>query len=266
MTDPRQHDEFDRLAVGWALHALEPEDEDVFARHLPGCDRCARTVAESVQTMAALAAELPEVEPAPDLGALLRAAVAGAEQVPVPELPTATGFPGYRPPPPSQPQPRRGNRVVASSLAAVVVAALLGFGAWAVSLAGSRADLEATVAAQQEIVDALLEPGRATVTRLDDGERRVATVVARDDRLAVVTHALPQNDPRSSVYVVWGVGDGAPTALGTFDVARSQTSLQTVGSGQTGLDDYPGYGISLEPGRSAPSAPTEVVATGEVDR
>jgi hypothetical protein len=32
----------------------------------------------------------------------------------------------------------------------------------------------------------------------------------------------------------------------------------------TGLDGFPVYGISLEPGQEAPSAPTEVVATGQV--
>jgi hypothetical protein len=32
----------------------------------------------------------------------------------------------------------------------------------------------------------------------------------------------------------------------------------------TGLDGFPMYGISFEPGQEAPSAPTEVVATGQV--
>jgi hypothetical protein len=40
--------------------------------------------------------------------------------------------------------------------------------------------------------------------------------------------------------------------------------LRTVGSDQTGLDDYSAYAISIEPGRQAPSLPTEVVASGEV--
>ncbi len=39
-------------------------------------------------------------------------------------------------------------------------------------------------------------------------------------------------------------------------------TLQTVGSDATGLDDYAGYGISLEPGREAPPEPTEIVAIG----
>lgn len=64
--------------------------------------------------------------------------------------------------------------------------------------------------------------------------------------------------------MVWGLGDEAPVALGTFDVDGSQIGIQTIGSGQTGLDDFPQYGVSIEPGREAPSQPTEVVATGQV--
>jgi hypothetical protein len=32
----------------------------------------------------------------------------------------------------------------------------------------------------------------------------------------------------------------------------------------TGLDQFAACGISLEPGQEAPSAPTEIVATGQV--
>jgi hypothetical protein len=52
--------------------------------------------------------------------------------------------------------------------------------------------------------------------------------------------------------------------LGTFDVEGSQKVVRTVGSGLTGLDEFSMYGISIEPGRKAPSEPTEVVATGQV--
>ena len=65
-------------------------------------------------------------------------------------------------------------------------------------------------------------------------------------------------------YVVWGLPDGSPVAIGTFDVVTSEMDLRTVGSAETGLDEYPAYGISIEPGRQAPSAPTDIVATGQV--
>jgi hypothetical protein len=55
-----------------------------------------------------------------------------------------------------------------------------------------------------------------------------------------------------------------PVALGTFDVDRSQLELRTVGAGQAGLDQYSTFGISIESGRKAPPAPTQMVAIGEV--
>src|SRR4051812_49818538 len=69
------HEVFDELAVGWALHALEPEDETLFARHLPDCPRCAQTVAETAEVMAAMATDLPAAEPSDQLRSPLRAPV-----------------------------------------------------------------------------------------------------------------------------------------------------------------------------------------------
>ncbi len=85
MTDARSgadHRLWDELAVGWALHALEPEDEAVFAAHLAGCGRCSRTVAETAEVMAAMATDLPPAEPGEGLRDRLREAVERTEQVP----------------------------------------------------------------------------------------------------------------------------------------------------------------------------------------
>lgn len=267
---PENHRVFDELAVGWALHALEPEDEAVFAEHLAGCARCAQTVAETSEVMAAMATDLPRSEPSPQLRDRLRAAVAETEQVsrgageePT-DRPAATGFPRYRPVVPREPAagPSLRQRLPALALAAALLG-VVALGIWNVFLADSRDDLRATVAQQQHIVDALLTPGKATVAALsaDDGEA-VATVIARPDRVDVVSYGLSVNDRSEETYVVWGLSSGDPQALGTFDVERSQMTLQTVGSGQTGFDDFSGYGISLEPGRQAPPAPTEIVAIG----
>jgi hypothetical protein len=57
------HDEWEALAVGWALSTLERQDEDRFAVHLPGCEQCAGTVRESLHTVADLAYALPDAEP-----------------------------------------------------------------------------------------------------------------------------------------------------------------------------------------------------------
>ncbi|SDX62360.1 Anti-sigma-K factor rskA [Modestobacter sp. DSM 44400] len=286
------HEAFDELAVGWALHALEPEDEDAFAAHLARCDRCARTVAETHDVMAALAADLPLAEPSEGLRDRLRAAVEKTEQLPSaavsPELPRREVSPvrpveraaarhpagGVRPavfdelhPPRSTrvPDPRPAwRRIVPHALVAAAVAAVLALGAWNVVLAGDRDAIRATAAEQSEMLDALLTSGRATIAPLTDQGRAVATVVARPDEVQVVAAGLPVNDTQDTTYVVWGMRNGVPEALGTFDVVSPERQLRTVGSTPTGLDDYASYAISIEPGRQAPSYPTDVVARGEV--
>jgi hypothetical protein len=157
-----------------------------------------------------------------------------------------------------------GRRALPTALAAAAVASILGLGIWNVVLAQSQEELRATVAEQQDVLSALLRPGEATVAPLSDDGTPVATVVARGGELRVVTHGLPANDAAQTSYVVWGLGGEEPVALGTFDVDGAQTALRTVGSRATGLDGFPQYAISLEPGQEAPSHPTVVVATGEV--
>jgi hypothetical protein len=77
--DPREqygeHGEWDALAVGWALSALDPEDEERFAAHLPGCDRCTESVKDALHTVADLAYALPDEAPPPSLKTRLMAAV-----------------------------------------------------------------------------------------------------------------------------------------------------------------------------------------------
>ncbi len=294
---PDAHEPFDELAVGWALHALEPEDEALFAIHLPGCPRCARTVAETTEVMGALAADLPPAEPSEGLRERLRAAVEETDQVPLPApeqqqqqqavpgprpVPrpappartggasstggagSATGFPGYVPPARPEPDTRSPwRRVLPNALVAAAVAAVLGLGTWNVVLSDARDDAVATASEQARVVQSLLEPGTATIAPLaaEDGGQ-VATVVARDSHVQVVTQGLPVNDAESQTYVVWGMTAEDPVPLGTFDVVRSRIDVRTVGSASTGLDDYGAYAISIEPGREAPSSPTEVVASG----
>ena len=263
------HQEFDELAVGWALHALEPEDDAVFTAHLPGCARCADTVAETTEAMAAMSADLPAAEPSEDLRHRLRAAVEATEQVPQPVVarrPSPVPRPGSAVrAAPSAPRPRSGRtRVLVGALVAASLAAVVGLGIWNVGLNSERSELESTLAQQSAVMDALVDPDRATLAPLGDDGQPVATVVPRDGEIELVTHGLPANDAESTVYVVWGLRDDVPVPLGTFDVQGSQMTLQTVGSGVTGPGQYDAYAVSLEPGRNAPSAPTDVVATGQV--
>jgi anti-sigma-K factor RskA len=264
------HETYDELAVGWALHALEPEDETAFATHLADCDRCARTVAETVEVMAALATGLPPAEPSAELRHRLQDAVQQTEQLPPEQResrPAATGFPHYDDDAVAETPRPAWRRALPALLSAAAAALIVALAVWNVVLADSRSQAEATAEAQAGILSALLEPGRATIAPVSDPDgHSLATVVARDTEIVVVAHGLRVNDTSDSTYVVWGVRSDEPVALGTFDVVHTQMDLRTVGSTETGLDDFTGYAVSLEPGQTAPPAPTDVVAAGEVTR
>jgi hypothetical protein len=266
--DHTEHAPFDELAVGWALHALEPEDESLFVAHLAGCDRCAGTVAETRDVMSAMAIDLPQPEPSEGLLQRIRAAVEETEQLPeAAAAPTAAPAQSLRvvPGPTRVAEPRsRWRRALPVGLVAAAVAAILGLGLWNVELASDRQELQSTVAEQNRVMSGLLAPGGATVSPLEENGKSVATVVVRGDEVDLITHGLSVNDRSTSTYVLWGMGDNIAQPLGTFDVSSSQMDMLTVGSGVTGFDKFATYGVSLEPGRKAPSLPTEVVATGQV--
>jgi hypothetical protein len=276
------HDETsEELAVGWALHALEPEDAELFARHLGACARCRQVVDETTDVMAELASAAPAADPPPGLAERLRAEVArtaqdtpgsGAAAVEVPESPAAER-PTLRPVPAAGPDPAPESaptplpvprRRWTAVLVAAAVAAVVGLGGWSAVLVGDRDEARETAAAEAEMVEALLRPGPATVVPVEDaGGRTVATLLARDDGVQVVSSALEANDADAETYVLWGLDQGTPKALGAFDVSGSGLELDSLEV--EGADDFPSYGLTVEPGRRAPEAPTtDVVARGSL--
>jgi anti-sigma factor RsiW len=267
--EPQDHAVFDELAVGWALHALEPEDESIFAVHLGGCSRCTQTVAETSEVMAAMAADLPAAEPSEGLRARLAAAVAETEQVPAPRR-------TQRPEPLSSVPVRRGvpaprarpsfRRLAPTALVAAAVAAIVALAGWNVVLARSQDDLRSTVAEQSQVMDSLLTPGHQSIATLREGDgKQLATVVAHDRRVDVVARALSVNDSARSTYVLWGMKGNTPVPLGTFDIVRNALDVRHVEADQAGLDNYSTFGVSLESGRQAPALPTHMVAVGGVN-
>lgn len=82
--DQNEHGEWDALAVGWALSALDGGDEELFAAHLPGCARCTATVRESLYTVADLAYALPDEAPPASMKTRLMAAVAAEPRTAAP--------------------------------------------------------------------------------------------------------------------------------------------------------------------------------------
>ena len=142
------HDSWDELAVGWALHALEPEDETLFAAHLADCPGARRPSPRPSEVMAAMAGDLPPAEPSEGLrdaaarrGGGDRAAAAApprgraapaAAGVAAPTPPAAAGDLDVRAPLPLRAVDGRPawRRVLPTALVAAAVAAVLSLGAW----------------------------------------------------------------------------------------------------------------------------------------
>jgi len=89
-TLPAGHDEYEALAVAWAIAALEPADRDRFGEHRAGCGRCADAVADALDVAVELAYCVPDSEPPAELkGRLLAAAALDRPAKPGGALPPA---------------------------------------------------------------------------------------------------------------------------------------------------------------------------------
>jgi len=263
------HDEFDGLAVGWALHGLEPGEEHAFVEHLSTCDRCQITVRESEEALGELAYDVPLIDPSPELLNRIRKA-AGDISVPstrvmIPPV-EEPGHAGESPPPgrPGRPvAPVRWLRVPRSAAmsmaAAIVLIALL---SWNVVLHNRAGDAQ-RVAAQRRDVIAKMAGSSTRAALLDSSSRTVGYVQQRGVDVQVVADGMPVNDRKKTTYVLWAVqGSGRPpVAVGTFDVVRSAVDVRPV-DGQAPYAGFSAFAVSKESGRAVPDRPSQVVATG----
>jgi hypothetical protein len=265
------HSEFEALAVGWALHSLEPDDETRFAEHLPTCASCRRTVDDVTATMGEIASLVPNDEPSPGLRDRLLSAAAETPQnvgtAPVERIPTVGPNPGagrhaaaggHVP----SARPRNWRMLVGAAVALVLV---VGLGVWNIVLRGDRNESKSTAARYQQALTELTRPGAHRATLDTTTGQPVATVVTRGDQATVVALAMPENDVKKTTYVLWGLksATSAPVALGTFDVPHNGVEVRAVKVAASDLG-YPTYALSREPGRQAPAKPSSVMATGGV--
>lgn len=274
-----EHLEWDEFAVGWALRALEPDDESRFATHLGSCPRCQATVSDSGHVITEVLNQMPLQSPSPHLRARLLAEAArtrplSADQ-PAESTPTsATATEGslidlaaarHR----STSKARHTSWATVRTLlvAAAAVLVIAGLGIWNLNLQTDRDQAASIAADRADILQDLAAAGDVQMTPLvdEDGDP-VAYLVMGTSQAMVMTNGLGVNDDNST-YVLWGLQEAgqAPVALGTFDVVHNELDMRTVGSTVAGIDAFNGYGLTLEPGSTAPPAPSlPMVASGQV--
>jgi hypothetical protein len=264
-------------AVGLALNALEPEEEEAMRAHLPGCRFCRDMVRATELVMGELATPVEPVDPPARLRDNILAQAARTPQLGR-EKTLATGRqPGLmasdagppsndRPATREQAQPHRRRlsaRLVAAAAAVVVV---FGVGGLAVYTAQVQQQRDAQIAQSQSLADLVAQldrPGTSHAMLSTDAGRSLAAVLVTASDWTVVTTGLPPNDRNGTIYVLWGLGAGDPRPLGSFDVTAPGSGVQGI-DGPADGPAFSSYAISLELGRDMPAAPTALVAHGAV--
>jgi anti-sigma factor RsiW len=267
---PMSHGEFEELAAGYVLGALEPDDEHVFQRHLEGCAACEANVRELEAVVGQLAYAAPPVDPPDTVWAGIRREIA-SEAARHPSIPAATpgreAAPGREAPSGREAAPgrvarpaRRRGRLLPGLAAAAAIVVVAALSLWNLNLRDENAVFRDRVAALERATQLANDPNAALVT-LDDapgppGAQAAVIVSSRQDRGVLLVENLPPLQ-RGRVYELWGVPEG--------DIARAQKALVFVPLRRQGTQTLefevpiqPGtvFAITDEPGPDGSDKPT----------
>ncbi|HVU73227.1 MAG TPA: zf-HC2 domain-containing protein [Mycobacteriales bacterium] len=220
-----RHDIYEELAAGFALDALEPEDEALFIAHLAGCARCAADLVRHRTVAADLALAVDGVGPMP----FPRHLLAEPQDAPAPIVPITAA---------------RSHRTRwLSAAAAVIVLAGVGVGGFAVGHNGRPAGVRA---------------GTYALPLFDRTGAARGELVVKDGE-ATLTTSLPQVKAEGSWYVVWDVKGASATAVKGF-AAKGTEMTVPLGAWQPG--DV--AAVSLEADGVLPEHGTRMVLTPSV--
>jgi anti-sigma-K factor RskA len=246
---PMSHSEYEELAAGYVLGALEPDDEHVFQQHLGGCPVCEANVRELEAVVGELAYAVPPVDPPDTLWAGIRREI-GPEAVRRPAVPE----------PPGPPAGPRRLRVLPALAAAAAILLVVVLSLWNLNLRDQNAVYRDRVAALERATELANDPGASLVT-LDDQQGTTgaqATVIAssRQDRGVLLIENLPPLQ-RNRVYELWGIPGG--------DIGKAEKALVFVPLRRQGTQALqfevpiqPGtaFAITEEPGPDGSEKPT----------
>lgn len=251
-----EHDDtrWAELAAGYALHALEPEDEIAFREHLAGCDTCQSTLDDHSLVAAQLASLVDDTDTTappwsrirPALGTPAALPTQPQTRPPLAPAPTDAAVRQIRP---------HHTRLLAAAAAFVGLIGVAVAGWQITGRTGSDSRVPSAIASCRTSPDCHL------VRLLADSKVEAGDVVVRDGSAAVVPTAMPALDA-SHVYVLWQIPrDGSPTPVTALpDVAASKESRSV--SLVIPYADTAAFAMSVERANEVPTRPTKVVAVG----
>lgn len=239
--DTVAHEGFTQLAAGYAVDALEPDEERVFERHLSTCAEC-RTFVEDCREVTTAMARATSTPPPAGLRAAILDAVA-AEQVPSPirllEAP-------------------HKDRVRAApwllTAAAALVVALLG---WNLALRGQVHDSQVALSQAAQVLTCANATDCRAVWLSSPGHAAVGAVLIRHDSAQLVLDRVTPNDRNRQTYVLWqSLPSGAMRAVTTFDVPGDGLVVLPLPTLPAPTSGSTVFAVSREVGRHAPAVPS----------
>ena len=266
MTAPQDHLRFEELAVGHAVCALEPDDEQVFVRHLATCAACEREVQEHLQTLSLLGLSADPADPPPSVLEGIRAGIAAGNRTTPPAARRAAHSQGVASLDDARRRrSRRTTRALQLVGAAAAAALVLSLGAWNLALRSERDASRQYGDRLAAAVRDLARPDSTTVRLTADDGSVVAVAVVQDSGVSLLVDGLEPND-RGTTYVLWAQDRaGGVRPVGAFDVEQQQVDAVDDLPVEGDVDAVTAYLVSNEPGDEAPPAPAgPVVASGEV--
>jgi anti-sigma-K factor RskA len=232
------HDAWDELAAGYALHALEPDEELRFVEHLATCEECATLLRDHelvAAQLGALAHDEDDEFRAPEWSAI-RASVV--------DLPPPVSLDERR-------RPARRQPWILGAAAVVVLLAGAGVAVWQTRDGSTSPGTQAIRSCQHQ-------SGCAVVRLHGSTGPDPAIVLVSHDSVTMVPLAM-KPPAAGSTYVLWQLlRSGAPTAVTSFSNASGPSDATLV----MPYADTAAFAISVEPASVPPAQPTHVVAIG----
>ena len=258
-----RHCEYESLAAAAALYALDPEDEAGLEMHLSTCPRCRQVLKTGEETAAILGSAVIQEQPPVQLRTRILDLAAATPQLSrrisrhtggpaAPERPVRSDVVPIRP-------RHRLSRAFAAAAAVVLIAAVVGLGIRVGQLTSERDAQQAQAVTTANVLHELEDP-TARLALLRNADQQAVAMVIAGRRTLVLPVRLPPNGPNQT-YVLWGTSTARPQALATFSVAAGDAMPERF-QALTGTEGDVGFAVSIEPGHTAPDAPTRVIASG----
>ena len=240
------HERFEELAAGYAIGALEPEEEQSFVTHLATCERCSALTAEFGDVAGELAAVSDDIPAPAALWFGIQQAIAADV---VPSVVTLD----------EQRSKKAARRRLPALAAAAASVAVLAVGAVvAVNQLGGSSQPSGTSAIAKCRSDASCR----AIDLVSTGNRTDAVALVRGADVTLVTTGLTAIDPSRETYVLWQMPeDGLPAAVLAFAVTTY--SEHPVATGHLPLPPASDarLAVSREQGTSIPASPSAPIAT-----